>query len=228
MHEHRPASDRMEHLVRVGPHPCALASGEDDDRECRLIHAPAITRRNPSFQRKLESRRREPQHSPGGAGFGQLAGVPLGLADDRLRAPELERRLAEAPDLAAGRADFGFEAVLALAAGALRVAPDLRGADLVATGFDVDVTPVPPSSSAHLPDRTRCAASATASAISEPSLEALLIICVAAALALSAASIPASLIALRALGLAAIAAAAAVNPAASISRLIAALAILSK
>lgn len=159
--------------------------------------------------------------------MGQLAGVPLGLAEDRLRAPELERRLAEAPDLAAGRADFGLEAVLALVAGALRVAPDLRGADLVATGFEVDVTPVAPSSSAHLPDSTRCAASATASAISEPSLEALVIIVVAAALALSAASIPASLIALRALGLAAIAAAAAVSPAASISRLIAALAILS-
>jgi hypothetical protein len=41
-----------------------------------------------------------------------------------------------------------------------------------------------------LPDKTRWAASATASAISEPSLEALVIICVAAWLALSAASRP--------------------------------------
>src|SRR5204862_8202461 len=60
-----------------------------------------------------------------------------------------------------------------------------------------------------------------------PSLEALVIIDVAAELALSAASRPASRILRRAPGLAAIAAAAAVNPAASISRLIAAFAILS-
>jgi hypothetical protein len=79
----------------------------------------------------------------------------------------------------------------------------------------------------HLPDMTRCAASATASAMSEPSLVALDIIDLPAFSAVSAASIPASLIALRALGLAAIAAAAAVSPAASISLLIAALAIFS-
>jgi ATP-dependent Clp protease ATP-binding subunit ClpA len=42
-------------------------------------------------------------------------------------------------------------------------------------------------SSTHLPDSTGCAASATASAISEPSCEGLFIICVAAALAGSAA-----------------------------------------
>jgi hypothetical protein len=77
--------------------------------------------------------------------------------------------------------------------------------------------------SAHLPDMTRCAASATASAINEPSLATLL----AAWVAVSAASRPASRIALRALGLALIAAAAAARPAASISLLIAALAILS-
>ena len=82
-------------------------------------------------------------------------------------------------------------------------------------------------SSAHLPDITRCAASATASAISEPNLVALDIMLDAALEALSAASIPASRIALRALGLAAIAAAAAVRPAASISLLIAAFANLS-
>ena len=80
---------------------------------------------------------------------------------------------------------------------------------------------------AQLPDSTRCAASATASAIRLPSLDALVIIWVAAELALSAASRPASRILRRAPGLAAIAAAAAVRPAASISRLIAALAILS-
>jgi hypothetical protein len=78
-----------------------------------------------------------------------------------------------------------------------------------------------------LPDITFCAASATASAISEPSLVALDITDFAALSAASAASIPASLIALRALGLALIAAAAAASPAASISLLIAALASLS-
>ncbi|HKP33701.1 MAG TPA: hypothetical protein VJT70_02850 [Sphingomicrobium sp.] len=83
------------------------------------------------------------------------------------------------------------------------------------------------SSAAHLPDITRCAASATASAISEPSLVALAIMLVAAAEAVSAASSPASRIARRALGLALIAAAAAASPAASISLLIAALASLS-
>lgn len=84
-----------------------------------------------------------------------------------------------------------------------------------------------PSSEVHLPDNTRCAASATASAISEPSRVALLIMLVAAWLAVSAASMPASRMARRAFGLAAIAVAAAVRPAASISLLIAAFASLS-
>jgi hypothetical protein len=79
----------------------------------------------------------------------------------------------------------------------------------------------------HLPDMMRWAASATASAISEPSLVALAIILLAAWEAESAASSPASRIARRALGLALIAAAAAASPAASISLLIAALASLS-
>jgi hypothetical protein len=79
----------------------------------------------------------------------------------------------------------------------------------------------------HLPDITRWAASATASAISEPSLVALATTLLAAWLAVSAASRPASRIALRAFGLALIAAAAAAKPAASISLLIAALASLS-
>jgi hypothetical protein len=84
-----------------------------------------------------------------------------------------------------------------------------------------------PSSADHLPDITRCAASATASAIRVPSLVALAITLVAACEAVSAASSPASRIALRAFGLALIAAAAAASPAASISLLIAALASLS-
>jgi hypothetical protein len=84
-----------------------------------------------------------------------------------------------------------------------------------------------PPSIDHLPDMTRCAASATASAISEPSFVALDATLLAACCAVSAASRPASRIALRAFGLAAIAAAAAVKPAASISLLIAAFAILS-
>jgi hypothetical protein len=79
------------------------------------------------------------------------------------------------------------------------------------------------SSVVHLPDRTRCAASATASAIIEPSLVALDITLLAACEAVSAASRPASRILRRAAGLALIAAAAAARPAASISLLIAAL-----
>jgi hypothetical protein len=84
-----------------------------------------------------------------------------------------------------------------------------------------------PPSSDHFPLITRCAASATASAISEPRRVALDITLLAAELAESAASIPASRIFLRADGLALIAAAAAARPAASISLLIAALVILS-
>ena len=79
----------------------------------------------------------------------------------------------------------------------------------------------------HLPDMTRCAASATASAMIEPSFVALDITLVAACDAVSAASSPASRIFRRADGLALIAAAAAARPAASISLLIAALASLS-
>jgi hypothetical protein len=86
---------------------------------------------------------------------------------------------------------------------------------------------VPASSSGHLPVITRCAASATASAIKAPSLLALDITVVAAWDAVSAASSPASRILRRAAGLALIAAAAAASPAPSISRLIAAFAILS-
>ena len=38
MHQHRPASDRMKHLVGIGAHSRALARGENDDREFRLVH----------------------------------------------------------------------------------------------------------------------------------------------------------------------------------------------
>jgi hypothetical protein len=90
------------------------------------------------------------------------------------------------------------------------------------------VTPPPPEASTdHLPDMTRCAASATASAISEPSFVALAATLLAACCAVSAASRPASRILRRAAGLALIAAAAAARPAASISLLIAAFANLS-
>jgi hypothetical protein len=112
-------------------------------------------------------------------------------------------------------------------------AVDLRAVDLRAPLLrapeERDVVPgaAEPPSSAHLPDITRCAASATASAMSEPSLVALAATLLAAWVAVSAASSPASRIALRAFGLALIAAAAAASPAASISLLIAALAILS-
>ena len=95
---------------------------------------------------------------------------------------------------------------------------------------DADAELVPPlldASIDHLPLITRWAASATASAMIDPSLVALDTTLLAACDAESAASSPASRIFLRAAGLAASAAAAAVSPAASISLLIAALASLS-
>ena len=100
----------------------------------------------------------------------------------------------------------------------------LAAADRVA---EPELEPELRSSIGHFPLITFCAASVTASAISEPSLVALAITLFAAFSVESAASIPASLIALRAFGLALIAAAAAASPAASISLLIAALAIFS-
>jgi hypothetical protein len=102
----------------------------------------------------------------------------------------------------------------------LRAAPPLRD--------EPELVPVlAVASTDQLPDMIRCAASATASAISEPSLVALATMLLAAWEALSAASRPASRIARLAFGLALIAAAAAASPAANISLLIAALAILS-
>jgi hypothetical protein len=111
----------------------------------------------------------------------------------------------------------------------LRAAVERFAVDLRA-GFDALLVPDPVEaepSMFHLPDMTRCAASATASAMIEPSLVALDTTLLAARSAVSAASSPASRILLRADGLALIAAAAAARPAASISLLIAALASLS-
>lgn len=131
----------------------------------------------------------------------------------------------EADDLEREAADFAFEPEpdrLLLERELLlrEPAPPL---DLV----EPRLLPLPddaPASIDHLPLITRLAASATASAIREPSFVALDKTDFAALSAVSAASMPASRIALRAFGLALIAAAAAARPAASISLLIAALA----
>ena len=132
-----------------------------------------------------------------------------------------------AEDLARVAVDFFAVPRLAVERFAVeRLAVDLR-APPPRDEREEDAPLVDPSSAVHLPDITRCAASATASAINEPSLVALAIMFVAACDAVSAASRPASRIARRAFGLALIAAAAAARPAASISLLIAALAILS-
>ncbi len=131
-------------------------------------------------------------------------------------------------------AAFGFAALAVVFFAVLRRAVDRFAAGFAALLRDMlDVRADEPepreleelASIDHLPDMMRCAASATASAISEPSFVALDMTDFAALSALSAASIPASLIALRALGLLLIAAAAAARPAASISLLIAASAI---
>jgi hypothetical protein len=130
--------------------------------------------------------------------------------------------------LAPALADFARVDVERFAAGfraVERFAVDLR-AGLAAVLEELDDVDAEPSID-HLPDITRCAASATASAIIAPSLVALEAIALAACDAVSAASSPASRIFLRAAGLALIAAAAAASPAASISLLIAALASLS-
>ena len=134
----------------------------------------------------------------------------------------VEDRLAAAP------VDLARVAVARFAAGLRaveRFAVDPRAGLAVVLEPPDDVEADP--SIDHLPDITRCAASATASAMIDPNLVALETTLLAACEAVSAASRPASRIFLRAAGLAAIAAAAAVNPAASISLLIAAFASLS-
>lgn len=136
----------------------------------------------------------------------------LRAADVRLAAPidDLARVV-----FALRAAGLRLAEVLRFAAG-LRLALALRAGAAARAG-----------AASHLPDMTRCAASATASAINAPSFVALAATLLAACCAVSAASRPASRIAFRAFGLALIAAAAAASPAASISLLIAALAILS-
>ena len=143
------------------------------------------------------------------AGDERVEAVPVDFARVEVRAPELFR----AVDL---------RAVL------LRAPPDREALERALARVPPDEEPplISPSI-VHLPDITRCAASATASAMIEPSLVALDIMMVAATEAVSAASRPASRILRRAAGLALIAAAAAARPAASISLLIAALASLS-
>jgi hypothetical protein len=135
--------------------------------------------------------------------------------EEDLRAPELLR----AVDLRDVLLRAPLERDELLPAPLLREAPEEA---------EPELEPVLASpSKLHLPDMTRWAASATASAMIEPSLVALDMTFVAAAEAVSAASRPASRILRRAAGLALIAAAAAASPAASISLLIAALASLS-
>lgn len=162
----------------------------------------------------------------------RLAGlrVPVDLrvvADERV---ELPLDLAAVERLAVDRLAVERFAVERLAAG-LRALPELRDVLLLPREVPDEeaelARAVDPSSLPHLPDITRCAASATASAMIEPNLVALDIMLLAACEAVSAASRPASRILRRAAGLALIAAAAAASPAASISLLIAAFASLS-
>jgi hypothetical protein len=154
--------------------------------------------------------------------------------DDRFAAgfrAAVERLAPPVEDLARDAVDFFAVLRFAVLRFAVeRFAEDLRAPVLRAEEAEDEpelARPLALVSAVHFPDMTRCAASATASAINVPSLVALAITLVAAWLAVSAASRPASRIALRALGLALIAAAAAARPAASISLLIAALASLS-
>jgi hypothetical protein len=157
--------------------------------------------------------------------------VPV-LRDD-FAAPPLERELLFVPAFA--RVEVDLRALLVERDAldrdaALRAPDDLRVPLLLPPLLrrveeDFAVEPVlEPSSAVHLPDSTRCAASATASAMIEPSFVALDTTLLAACDAVSAASRPASRILRRAAGLALIAAAAAARPAASISLLIAAFA----
>lgn len=156
---------------------------------------------------------------------------------DDLVAPEVEDFARLLPDFFAPPVDRDaldfelFDALLPLE----RLAVDLRAPldrdDDLRAPLDDDPELLPPllvdASIDHLPDMTRCAASATASAISDPNLVALDMTLLAACDAVSAASRPASRIFFRADGLALMAAAAAARPAASISLLIAAFASLS-
>lgn len=147
-------------------------------------------------------------------------GFARGFPDDVTRAEALREALRDVFFAVVARAEvFGLVSVFALGL-ALFVSDSFAG--------PLDEPALLRSSPPfHLPDIIRCAASATASATKVPSRDALFITDVAALVALSAASNPASRILRRAVGLAASAAAAAVNPAAIISRLTAAFAIRS-
>jgi hypothetical protein len=153
--------------------------------------------------------------------------VDLRAADERV-APEVDDLAREDVDFFAPveRDDVERFAVERDPA-ALRVPVDLLVPRLEAADDPELALALEPSVGDHLPDITRCAASATASAMIEPSLVALETTLLAARSAVSAASSPASRIFFRAAGLALIAAAAAASPAASISLLIAAFASLS-
>ena len=147
-----------------------------------------------------------------------LSSVELFAADDRDRVEADAPLLADVERFAAAGRDEPERELLPAPA------PDDFVVPLVVPELDRALVRVVPNMS---PDIIRCAASATASAMSEPRRVALFITEFAALLAVSAASSPASRILRRALGLALIAAAAAASPAASISLLIAALASLS-
>jgi hypothetical protein len=155
------------------------------------------------------------------------------FADEVLRAPLLRDEAAPddlgrlAPDLLALLFERDADDFAREPDDLAREPLDLRALALLPLDDDEPELALALPSIDHLPVITRCAASATASAISEPNLVALAMTLLAACEAVSAASRPASRIARRAFGLALIAAAAAARPAASISLLIAALASLS-
>ena len=159
----------------------------------------------------------------------RLAPVPDDFArdDDDFFAPPVERDELERDDAPPLLERFAVERepVDDLRAPLEREPPELAREE---DDDELELEPaLEPSVGFHLPDITRCAASATASAMIDPSLVALETTLLAARSAVSAASSPASRIFLRAAGLALIAAAAAASPAASISLLIAAFASLS-
>lgn len=155
-------------------------------------------------------------------GFALAARDPVGLALARV-----------VPVAAFARPDEDLRPVEPEVPDFARVPVDLRAPPRPEAAEDPDdddeepEVPLALPSAVHLPLITRCAASATASAMIDPSLVALDMTLVAAWDAVSAASRPASRILRRAAGLALIAAAAAARPAASISLLMAALASLS-
>ena len=155
------------------------------------------------------------------AGLLREADAPADLARVVFRAVDVERLAVER--LAVERFAVEGDALDLARELVLRLAVERRAVPRAGAAPETRVS----TSAVNLPDMTRCAASATASAMSEPNLVALDTMLLAACEAVSAASRPASRIFFRTAGLALIAAAAAASPAASISLLIAALASLS-